>query len=189
MRDNIKKILFIISIFYSLVVIVLMLVNSANVVTDIELYDTDENRVKLSEYKTQLSLLKQNDCTNVVNEMIEYYEQTSYNGKVNLKEMYNKNYGKSFLSFYMEVRNKCSLTDSFTKGNNLATKFLTEMMQREELYQRYVFQYEIKIKDNFMRNIADPDITRIEYKINKEVELEIISMLVDMLSKGGTINE
>lgn len=189
MKDSIKKILFIISIFYSLVVIVLMLVNSANVVTDIELYDTEENKVKLNQYKNELSLLEQNDCTDVVNEMIEYYEQTSYNGKVNLKEMYNKNYGKSFLSFYMDVRNKCSLTDSFIKENKLVTKFLTETTQREELYQRYMFQYEIKIKDNFMRNIAEPDITRIEYKINKEVELEIISVLVDMLNKGGIGNE
>lgn len=189
MKENIKKILLIVSMFYSVIVIVLMLFNMSNMVTSVDLHDTEDNKTKIKQYKNELSLLEKNNCTNVINEMIEYYEKTSYSGKVDLKKMYEDNYSKSFLSFYMDVRNECSLSDSFAQENKLPTKFLTEMMHREELYQRYLFQYEINIKDTFMRNIAAADITNIEYRISKDTELEIISILIDSLNKGGITNE
>ena len=52
MKENIKKILFIISIFYSVVLIVLMLFNMSNMVMSVDLHDTEDNKIKINEYKT-----------------------------------------------------------------------------------------------------------------------------------------
>ena len=41
MKENLKKILFIISIFYSLVIVVLMIITMTKLTTEIELYDDE----------------------------------------------------------------------------------------------------------------------------------------------------
>ena len=179
MKENLKKILFIISIFYSLVIIVLMLVTTSNLTYEIELYDNEENLKELESYKKELLSLNSNDCTKVIENIITYYENTSYNGKVNLKEMYNSNLEESFLSFYNEAKNNCNITDEDTNKYRLPNKFITASIQRDELYRPYMFQYELNIKDFYMRDIIEPDLPSMEYKINRESILEIISSLIE----------
>ncbi|MBQ9072740.1 MAG: hypothetical protein IJY25_06245 [Bacilli bacterium] len=189
MKENIKKILFIISIFYSFIIVVLMLITSSNLVATIELHDSEENRTKLKGYKEQLSALEQNSCTETIAEIINHYEETSYDGEVSIRKMYEYDFDNSLLSYYTQVKQNCKLSEVEENKYNIATNFITSSIQRDELYQRYYFQYELGINDYMTRLIVEPSITSIEYQINRNIELEIISNLIEISSREVIINE
>lgn len=189
MKENIKKILLCISIFYSITIIVLTSITASNLVSTVELKDTQENKTKIAEYKQQLMTLPQNNCTEVIGEIISYYNETSYEGKVNLKEMYKYDYEKSLLSYYLKTRESCKLSKQDEEKYNLPTKFITASIQKDEMYQRYYFQYELKLTDYNTRIIVEPLLTNLEYEINRTMELEIISSLIEIVGKEVAINE
>ena len=189
MKEKLKFYLFASSIFYSITILLLIIFNISNSVTSIELFDSIENINKLNEYKKEVTLLEQNSCTNTINQMIDYYEQTSYNGKVNLKDIYNLGIEKSLLSFYIEIKENCDLTDKDIEKYNLPTKVLASSIQQDELLQNYYFQYELNLKDIFTRTVIEADISNTEYKISKNLQLEIIANLIELSNEEVKINE
>ena len=189
MKGKIKNILFVISIFYSLVIVILMVITSNNLTSTVELHDSKENTSKLKEHKEQLSTLKQNSCTEVINKIIRHYEETSYNGEVSLREMFEYDFDNSLLSYYIEVKDNCNLDNNQEKKYNLPTKFITSSIQRDELYEKYYFQYELKLSDYSNRLIIEPLISNVEYQINRTIQLEIISNLIEISSGEVNINE
>jgi len=182
MKENLKKILFIISIFYSLVIVVLMFFTTSNVTCEIELYDNEKNLNELESYKEELLSLEENDCTKVIGNIITYYEKTSYNGMTSLKGMYNSD--ENILNYYARVKDSCNLTEEMIDKYHLSSKFITASIQKDELFQPYLFQYELNIKDYFMRDIAEPALPNMEYKINRASILEIISSLIEHVKEG-----
>lgn len=189
MKEKLKNTLFVISIFYSVIIIILTFITTNNLVSSIELHDVEENRVKLTKYKKDLSLLEKNSCTEVISKIINHYEETSYNGNVNLKEMYEYDNDNSLLSYYMKAKENCNINEQDEEKYNLSMKFITSSIQRDETYQRYYFQYELKIFDYPTRLIVQPEITGIEYSINRIGELEIIEALIEICSREAVINE
>lgn len=189
MKENIKKVLFGTSIFYSLIIIVLMIIKTNTLVDTVELIDSEENKTKLNEYKEKLTTLNQNSCTKVINEIIKHYEETSYSGKVSLREIYEYDFDNSLLSYYIKVKDNCKISEADEKKYNLPFKFITSSIQRDELYIPYYFQYELGINDHITRLIIEPQIHGIEYQINRVAELEIISDLIEISSKEAIINE
>lgn len=189
MREKVKNILFIISVFYSIIVVILMCITISNMRITIELYDTEENKNLLNNYKEQLAKIESNECTKIINEIIKNYEDTSYDGYVNLREMYEYDMEKSILNYYLEARNKCKISSDDEKKYNLPIKFITTSIQKDELYQPYYFQYELGIKDSSIRLIAEVGLSNVEYKINRTTQLEIISSLIEISSKEDIINE
>lgn len=189
MKESIKKMLFGISMFYSLLIIILMIITTNNMVTTIELHDPEENKEKLKEYKEQLGILKQDSCTDVINEIIHHYEETSYDGKVSLKEMYEYDFDNSLLSYYIKVKDNCNITDEVAMQYNFPNKFVTGSIQRDEIYLPYYFQYELGFNDYITRLIVEPQLYNTEYQINRVAELEIIFALIDISSKGVNVNE
>lgn len=188
MREKIKNILFIVSAFYSIVIIILMCVTLVNMTETIELHDSEENKNTLISYKRQLSGLEKNDCTKVIEKIIKHYEDTSYDGDINIRERYEYDSENSILSYYGEAKDKCNISIEDTEKYNFPIKFLTASIQMDEIYQPYYFQYELSIKDFFVRLIAEPAITNVEYNINRGMELEIISSLIELSSEGVIIN-
>jgi len=189
MKEKVKNGLFIISIVYSVLIIILMLITTSNLVTTVELHDSKENKSKILEYKQQLLILEQNSCTETISKIIKHYEETSYDGKVSLRDMYEYDINNSLLSYYIKVKENCKLSEDAEDKYNLPTKFITSSIQRDESYQRYYFQYELKLSDYFTRLIVEPSITSIEYEINRTMELEIISALIEISSREDNINE
>ena len=189
MKKRMKGFIFSVSIFYSIIVLFFMVINLCNAVTSVELIDSKENKTKLTSYKQEILVLDQNSCTNVINNLINYYEQTSYNGEISLKEMYNLGNKTSLLSFYSLVKNQCKLSEKTTEKYNFPTKFLAASIQQDELFHRYYFQYELNIKDVFTRNIVEASMTSVEYKIRKNLELEIISDLIEIMKEGESLSE
>ena len=186
MKENIKKYLLISSVFYSIMIIILMIIKIVTLVETVGLVDTDENKSKLEEYETILATLDKNKCTETIDKIVKYYEKTSYDGEVSLKEIYNYNSFESILTYYMEVKENCNLSDEVMKENKLPERVLTGAIAKEELYQRYLFQYELGFTDFYMRNIGEAALTSVQYKITKEAELEVISSLIEIISKEAS---
>lgn len=189
MKDQIKKILFTISIFYSLVILVLMIVKMNSFITTVELTDSEENKNKLNEYKEKLNLLDKNDCTNLIEKVIDHYEETSYEGKIKIKDMYDYDGKNSLLSYYIKIKDICKFKDERLEEYELPTKFIISSIQRDELYQRYMFQYELGFIDFYMRDIGQAALTSVEYNISKKIELEIIDSLINIYNKESALNE
>lgn len=188
MKEILKKFLLTSSVFYSIMIIILMIIKIVTLVETIELVDVEENKNKIEEYKTTLATLEKNKCTETIDKIIKYYENTSYNGKVPLKEIYDYNSFKSILTYYMEVKENCNLSDEIMKENKLPERVLTGAIAKEEVYQRYLFQYELSLPDFYMRNIGEAALTNSEYKIYRKAELEVISSLIEIISKEA-VNE
>jgi len=189
MKEKIKKALLTISIFYSVGIIILIIITNNNLVTTVELHDSNENKNKLQSYKEDLSKLEQNSCAYIINKIIKHYEETSYDGTISLKEMYENDLDNSLLSYYTKAKDSCNLSKENEEKYNLPQKFITASIQRDEMYQKYYFQYELQFKDSTNRLIIEPYITGIEYEINRKTELEIISSLIELLSEESAINE
>lgn len=185
MIERIKKILFVISIVYSITIVILMCITSNNMVAFVKLNDSVENKNELLDYKTQLSNLEENDCTKIIGKIIKHYEDTSYNGEVNLRDMFENDLDNSILSYYDEVKIKCSISKDDEDKYDLPLMFMIASVERDEIYEPYYFQYELGLKDRYTRFIAKPDLLNIEYKINKKAELKIISSLIEL--NGGAV--
>ena len=189
MKNNIKNTVFTVSIFYSIIIIILMIITLCNLVTKVELHDSKENKSKLVEYKEKLNTLDENKCTLVIKDIINHYEQTSYDGFVNIKDMYVYDNENSILSYYIKAKEACNITKEIETEYNLPSKFITSSIQRDETYQRYLFQYELKFTDFYTRLIAEAYIIPIEYEINRTNELEIIENLIEISNREVSIYE
>ena len=136
MKEKIKSVLFSVSIFYSVLIVGLMIFTFSTITDSVELYDNDDNKVKLNNYKEIVSNMEDNECTLVIKDIIKYYEDTSYNGSVNLKEMYDYDGNNGLLSYYIKAKDACNVSDADEKEYDFPTKFLSSIMYREVLYQR-----------------------------------------------------
>ena len=79
MKEKIKNLLFSVSIFYSVLIVGLMIFTFSTMTDSVELYDNDDNKVKLNNYKEIVSNMEDNECTLVINDIIKYYEDTLLN--------------------------------------------------------------------------------------------------------------
>ena len=189
MKEKIKNIILTISEYYAVVTVLLMIFKINNIVDTVELTDSKENINKLNEYKEKYALLDKNSCTKLIGDVITHYEDTSYNGKVKLKDMWDYDGNNGLLSYYLKIKETCNFDDKILEEYNLPSKFLTASIQRDELYQRFYFEYELGFVDVYMRDIAAATLSSVEYNINRKNELEIIESLIEIYSKGEIANE
>lgn len=187
MKGKIKNLLFSASIFYSVLIVGLMIFTCITMTDSVELYDNGDN--KLNEYKEIVSNMEDNECTLVIKDIIKYYEDTSYNGSVNLKEMYDYDGENGLLSYSIKAKDACNVSYADEKEYDLSTKFLSSIMYREGIYQRYGFQYELKFTDMYLRDIAEASIYSTEYHISRKTILDIISSLIEISSKEVSTDE
>lgn len=191
MKAYFKFFLFGCSIFYSIVIIILMSLSLYCSNSSVSLVVNKENDLVIENYKTEMGLLKDKACADVINSMIKYYEETAYNGEVNLRELYEYANTTSFLPLYVKARENCNITDEDNNKHNLPAEVLTIVMQQENLFQRYYYQYELSMKDIYTRYMIDPTFTPTEYNIRKKMELEVIGDLIEIVNEkeGGRENE
>ena len=187
MKEKIKNIILITSITYSIIIIVAMFFTPLNMTTTIELYDNENNINELKEYKKQLATMDKNECTKVISDLITYYEATSYKGKINLKDKYNYEFNNIYLNYYEPIKNNCNIPKE--DEDKLPIKFITASIQNDELFQKYIYQYELNFKDYYTRLDTEASMESVEYNINRKSQLEIISYLINLNNKEDNINE
>jgi hypothetical protein len=190
MKEKIKNILFGSFISYVIVIVALMLFSYFTSVSSISLSDSEENLEKIKQYKEEVNKLDNNNCVTVIDEMIEYYEDTSYDGLVNLKEMFEIAVdGKSYLSFYADIRDNCDLTNDVMNEMGYPTKIVPVAVNIDQLIQNYYYQYELSLKDMVSRQIMGFDLNNLEYQIRKKNELELIDSLIKLEKERNDIDE
>ena len=92
--------------------------------------------------------------------------------------MFDYGFEHSLLEYYSKVKDSCNISNDEADDNRLATKFLTASIQFDEIYQSYYYQYELGLKDYLIRDISEPSLNMVEYKINRSLILEIIDFLI-----------
>lgn len=188
-KEKVRNIILNLSVFYVLVVSALVIFNIATAVDSVELNDSEENLKRIEELRLANNNLNQDECTNVINDMIKQYVNTSYAGETKLSEIYNYTNNNSFLNFYMDVKDACEISDERSKELKLPTLFVTAVVQQDELIQTYMYQYELKISDAITRMVLEPSLVNVEYTIRKNTELDIIAKLVEHATERNGVNE
>lgn len=191
MKEKVKNILYGGSVIYSITVIVLMMISLLNSVTTLELSDNEERKSQINQYKQEILTMANKECATVINNMIDFYEKTSYTGEVKLKDMYNYfiNDENGYLHFYGEVRDNCNLKEEDMKDNYLPSKFVNISVGIDKLLNTYDFQYELTIKDYLTHQSMGIETLNVEYGIRKNNELEIISTIIKLSKEGDENNE
>ncbi len=177
MKEKIKRVLFTIAILYSVIIVVLMLYSYSTSINTMNFYDDSENTNLLTAYKEDLKNIGDSSCKTALNNLINHYEKTSYNGIVNLKDKYIEEDG--VLKYAQAIFNDCNLKGDFRR--KIALKTIASSIQIDEVLKELYFQYEIRVPDLNNRSIMEMNFNTIRYKINRENQLEVIEILVDML--------
>ena len=179
MKKKIMNSLLIISIAYSIIIIVLMLCSYSTSINIIEFNDSNDNIKMLNNYKEELKNIESSACKNALSELINHYEETSFNGDVDLKNMYLND--KGVLHYATAIFNDCNLTDE--NKTSIGIKIITASIQFDEVLETLKFQYEIRVPDLSNRSILEVGLNTIRYNINRKNQLEAIKELIDILSK------
>lgn len=182
-----KKYIFIIACVYMIIVTLSALINLNNSVSYVYLKDSKENKASLEKLKNQTKKVNNEKCRNAINQLINKYEDTSYNDKVNLKELYNEN--PTYLLLYMTIKKDCKITKKEEKDYNLPSLLLNAQIDDEKLFQNYMFQYELNFKDTYSREMLEIDLIQIQYKLQRETLLHSISHLLEIEKNRGEYNE
>ena len=180
MKEKIKKIIFITSILYAITIFSLMLYsyNTSNVV--FEFTDSKENKELITKYKEELNTVKDSSCKETISDIIKHYENTSYNGNVNVKDYYFSSEG--ILTYALPLFEACELTEE--ERQDLSVDYLTAMLQFEEVINDIRWQYEIRIPDSNNRLVVQPLLNSLRYKINREAILDIIDKSINILKES-----
>ena len=200
MKEKIKNYMFYGLITYSILIITLTILNITNMNKIIEVSDSYENLTKINNLKSKIETLPENACKTLLNDMIKSYENTSFmqyitNDEKNqnstnltntkLNEIYWE--GSSFLSYYQRVINDCNINEGLMKSLNMPFYFVNSTSFIDNLVSKKMFDYELKIKDIWMRELAESNRMNMDYKLSKQNEIIIIENILNNM--GGNINE
>lgn len=185
MKNKIRNSLFVISIVFVITFLFLEIVNVVTYSDKIELEDREENLERLNDYKEKIDKLEDSSCKTSLEKFVKRYEDTSYNGKTSLKDIYNNLDADSYASSYIDIKNNCNITDEEVKEHELTYYILDCMITYEEFYNNIRFPYEIRVHDKLMREIAEPSLDSVRYFKIKRSELSFIKNVLALLEKKG----
>lgn len=191
MQEKIKNWIAPISIFYMIIIIILMLITYFNAVSTLDLNRIDDFEEKISLYKKELNEIEDNTCKNYINDLISFVEKVNYDKKVKINQLFTDTYlnEEYILSYYLKGVNSCSkITEEKSKDYNLPNLFLIANLTNDRIIQKYFFQYELNIKDRLVENIMIPSDTAANYYNKQKIELMIIDNIIKIV-KEDEINE
>ena len=151
MKEKIKDFILHFLIIYIVFIVIISFIKLINYPTTIELHDDQKNIEKYTEYKDEANkILEDNECHNTIKNIINYYEETSYHGPVELKEFDFTE--TSLLTYALNLINNCSEYKEKFDEKNVFGKMVSSSVTYEEIfYKPYLFKYEINIDDIFGR--------------------------------------
>ena len=182
MKERIKDGILYIGIFYMITIVVLMIITYCNMVTKIELSVNSEYLDELNEYKENISLYEDSKCKKYINTLIKKVEKDITTKDLLLKGTYEEIINDSLLDYYGKAREDCvSITDEKMKEEKMPVKFLTSVIQVDEILSKYFFQYELSFKDRKMREVGEPSLELVGNNIKIQNELQIINSLLKII--------
>ena len=188
MKEKIKNFMFWLLISYSVLFVVFFVFNMFSINTKIELSDNATNLERYNELIERVSNLEESSCSLLLNEMLDAYGKTSFDGEIDLRDFYEMYWkGTSFLSFYMPIKEKCGISNEVMIELGMPMDSINSISYFDNIYMDNMFDYELKITDYTIRTIAEPSIRQLEYQTCKSSELDMIEKVLDYI--GGEVNE
>lgn len=194
MQEKIRNAILPISLFYMIVIVILMALTYIQAQDTIEFKYIENFENKMANNKLEVNNLNDKVCEDALNKYIDYSIKYTYNGNVKVKTFFNDKFlnpDEIFLSNYLKIKDNCKLTDEQMKDNDLPNMFLNVTVLEEEILQKYLFNYEIKFNDIITRIILEPNIYNTEYSISQNLKLKIIDTVLEILKerKNEVLNE
>ena len=188
MKEKIKNFMFWLLISYSVLFVIFFIFNMFSIRTKIELKDNDTNLKRYASLSERVSKLEESSCSVLLNEMIDAYGKTSFDGEIDLNVFYDLYWnGPSFLSFYMPIQEKCNMSSEVMSELGMPMDSINSITYVDNTIMNNMFNYELKIRDYAVRGIAEASISQLEYQTCKSSELDMIEKVLDYI--GGKINE
>ena len=179
MYHRIKNIIFYFSISYMFLFSIFTFLTLINAKEEIEITSGDYYSSTIKSLKTEINKLNNSKCKDSINNLLNISENTIFQGTVNVKKLYNTvNNNGSMVNGYIKVKNNCNIDPEIE--NKLSPYILNSSLTYENLIQKYMFQYEISIKDNDMRFIAESMTINNQLRTTKLQELDVIKKIVEV---------
>jgi len=184
-----KNVISVILCSYMIIVVLVMLLNYFTVVKSIELHDTPENIELLESYKKEVDKISNESCRKNVYALINKYEKTSYDGEISLQDYYKGEIqnGGAVLNYFSKIKDACDISEEEIEKYNLKELFLSSAIQFDQIAEKYVFQYELHIKDYYLREVLSVQLFPAEYLIQRNGMLSIISSIIELERDRGAI--
>lgn len=196
MKNKIKNIIFNGAITYTIIIIVLMVINICDSGKELDFGNIDFNFEKLNQYKQEVSMIENIECRNVINGMIEHYENTAYNGKVNVKKLNDDLWNKWHMAggaLTGDLSYHCSISEQVLDENNFKIKAVLVAGTLGSIPDVYNFGYELTIPDYIFiensRYATKVGNTVVYYRFVKTIELDLIEDAIEMAKEGEGNNE
>lgn len=171
-----KKLIFYATCTYMIIIVVAMSLNIIFEPKTIDFMQLEVYEAEIKELEEKADILEEGSCKNSIKELIRISKTTYYTGKIKLKDIYNaqKETGIKWLSSYIAARDACG-KDSVDAVENAT---LAAAMQTDELLQRYMNSYILKIKTSSSEDIF-ASMNFIENGIKKYIELDTLRFLIE----------
>ena len=190
MKERIKEHLLVISIIYGIIIIALMAMTYVKMDGYIEVTTSDSFYTDLNKYRAEVANVKNESCRTEISNLIDFVNARALNGKIVLKDYYRIALtGEGILSKYDGIKTSCSISKEIAEEKGLNYMFLTASLQNDEIFQKYLYQHELRLVDNYYRMITEPSMITPENNIKTGMELSIIKTLLEIANNGGVVNE
>ena len=174
MKEKIKYIITIISIFYMIIISILTIITLNNVNNEIDVTMNNFSS-DFTNLRNKLDNIKNKECRDSIEKMIDKSEKYVIKDKLDIKDLYKNG---SLLPEYGKVLKKCNIKDTNTK--KLSFYILNSMMTQEDYIQNAIYQYELSLKDKETRLIGEISINNLKLNANKNLEIELINKIIEV---------
>ena len=189
MKNKIKEFLLIISVFYGIVIVILMAITYFQMNDSIELETPQSFYTNMERYKKAADNIENENCKQEVNHLISGIEQFDLNGKTTAKDYFNRLFSSDRTTYrYEELLKACSISTEEAETKGLTHALLTSMIQRDEILRSYLFQYELSLKDFYARSVIEPNYQNVENTIKSQMEADAVRIVLEIVN-GGDDNE
>ena len=174
-----KNIIFYFSISYIIIFSILTINTLGNVKETIDFGPDDNYSNKIQNLKIAINKIEDLNCKDNLNNLLQVYENTNFIGNVNLKNIYKTLNELDFLtSNYFKVINNCQIEQETL--DKLEPYMLNSSFIYESIINKYLFQYELSLKDKYERIINETKFTNTQFRMNKLQELDIITKIIEV---------
>ena len=191
MKEKIKEYLLAVTLIYGIVIVLLMIMTYTNMEEYLEFEKDNNFYEELNNYKNEVSKIENQSCKQEINNLINYIEKHNLSGKVNLKEYYNNTFhDNNYLpGYHWKINEACSIKKRVADSEGLSMMYLTASIQNDEILQPYMYQYEIHLKDNTFRQMAEPSFLKYQQSIQNDRELNILKTTLKIVNDKGDVSE
>jgi hypothetical protein len=177
---KLKEYVFIISITYMifiLVLIVLLFIYRRPYVTLVtpERVNGDFNNLQV-----KIDKLKDSECKTELNNLLKYYKDNSFNGKVILNKLYDFVNGLDTVKVASSINDKCGFSIELNEKYGIGNKYMSMMVIQDKLITTYLYQYELGFIDEASIDF-DNGMSKYSYNILKYNEVELVEDYLNML--------